>query len=188
MEKFLVKIPCKSYVKRFMEINYGSPADLSKDKGLYLLFRSKLEKKSFRHEQIYNTLTFSKYSDEIDIKISRDDFYRHGWELSKTDIVNLNQILEGRTKMLMYTVVGSLIAMGIPRIQSIDYFQEKYMFPEDIWPRDSIERDCKRNLEISKNVLASNLTEFIDKICLAKLSENRTILRKAKQEYENNKI
>lgn len=188
MEKFLVKIPCKSYVKRFIEINFGSPADLSKDKSLYNIFRSKLEKKSFRNESIFNTYAFSRYSEEISIKISRDDFYRLGWELSKTDIVSFNQILEGRAKMLMYTIVGALTSMGMPRTDSIDYFQEKYMFTEDIWPKDSIDRDCKRNLEISKNEILGNITEFIDKICLAKLSENRTISRKAKTEYENNKI
>lgn len=196
MGKFLVKIPCKPYVKRFLEINFGDPdnlnsgkaVDISKDKALYAEFRSKLEKKSFRHEIIYNKLALKRYSDEITIKITQDDFYRYGWELSKTDIVYLNRIFEGKAKILMYTVVGSHFAMGTSLTDSIDYFQDKFLFPEDIWPKESIYKDCQRNLEIEKNSISQNISEFIDKITLAKLSENRTILRKTRLMYENNNI
>lgn len=196
MGKFLVKIPCKPYVKRFLEINFGDPdnlnsgkaVDISKDKALYAEFRSKLEKKSYRHELLFNTYAFKRYSDEINIKISQDDFYRFGWELSKTDIVYMNQVFEGRTKILMYTIVGSRVAMGISLTDSIDYFQDKFFFPEDIWPKESIYKDCQRNLDIEKNSISQSISELIDKITLETLSRNRTILRKAKFIYENNNI
>lgn len=196
MSKFLVKIPCKPYVSRFMEINYGDPAnlnsgkavDISKDKYLYAEFRSKLEKKSFRHDNIYNKLALKRYSAEISIKITQDDFYRYGWELSKTDIVYLNRIFEGKVKILMYTVVGSHHAMGISLTDSINYFQDKFLFPEDIWPKESIYKDCQRNLCIEKNSISQNISELIDKITVAKLSDNRTILRKTRLMYENNNI
>ena len=196
MGKFLVKIPCKPYVKRFLEINFGDPehlnsrkaVDISKDKALYAEFRSKLEKKSYRHELLFNTYAFKRYSDEIDIKISQDDFYRYGWELSKTDIVYLNQVFEGRAKILMYTIVGARVALGISLTDSIDYFQDKFLFPEDIWPKESIYKDCQRNLDIEKNSISQNISELIDKITLETLSRNRTILRKAKFIYESNNI
>lgn len=196
MGKFLVKIPCKPYVKRFLEINFGDPdnlnsgkaVDISKDKALYAEFRSKLEKKSYRHELLFNTYAFKRYSDEINIKISQDDFYRFGWELSKTDIVYMNQVFEGRTKILMYTIVGARVAMGISLTDSIDYFQDKFFFPEDIWPKESIYKDCQRNLDIEKNSISQSISELIDKITLETLSRNRTILRKAKFIYENNNI
>lgn len=196
MGKFLVKIPCKPYVKRFLEINFGDPdnlnsgkaVDISKDKALYAEFRRKLEKKSYRHELLFNTYAFKRYSDEINIKISQDDFYRFGWELSKTDIVYMNQVFEGRTKILMYTIVGSRVAMGISLTDSIDYFQDKFFFPEDIWPKESIYKDCQRNLDIEKNSISQSISELIDKITLETLSRNRTILRKAKFIYENNNI
>jgi hypothetical protein len=168
MEKFKVTIPCKPYVKQFIELNFGSPADISKDRDLYDVFRSKLKKKSFRHEKVYST--FGKYSENIDIKISRDDFYRYGWELSRTDVVSFNRIMEGRVKILMYSIVGSHLASGMALTESIEYFQDNFSFPETVWPKEAIYKDCQRNLRVKKNELKSDISKIIDKICLAKLS------------------
>lgn len=196
MGKFLVKIPCKPYVRRFLELNFGDPdnlnsgtaIDISKDKALYTELRMKLEKKSYRHDNVYNRLALTRYSDEIAIRITQDDFYRYGWELSKTDIVYMNRLFEAKAKILMYAVVGSHLAMGTSLTDSIDYFQNRFFFPEDVWPKESIYKDCQRNLAIEKNAISQNLSHFIDKITLAKLSENRTILHKTKLKYENNNI
>ena len=196
MSKFLVNFPCKPYVKRFLEINYGdsgsiggnSSIDISKDKFLYAEFQQKLKNKSFRYDVRYSNLALDRYSEEINIKITQDDFYRYGWELTKTDIIYLNSVFEGRCKLLMYAVVGSCLAMGMTLVSSIDYFQEKYFFSEDIWQRESIYKDCQRNLQMDKNEMHVNISKIIDKIILVKLSANRTISRKGKIAYENNNI
>ena len=196
MSKFLVSFPCKPYVKRFLEINYGvseslerdSIIDIAKDKFLYAEFQQKLRNKSFRYDVRYSNLALYKYSEEISIKITQDDFYRYGWELSKTDIIYLNSIFEGRCKMLMYSVVGSCLAIGMNLVSSIDYFQDKYLFSEDIWQRESIYKDCQRNLHMNKNEMHINISKIIDKIILVKLSSNRTISHKGKLAYENNTI
>ncbi|MDH6355456.1 hypothetical protein M2132_001799 [Dysgonomonas sp. PH5-45] len=197
MGKFLVKFPCKPYVRRFLEINYGDidnlnnnkSVDISKDKALYSEFQQKLKlNKSLRYDIRYSNLALDRYSEEINIKISQDDFYRYGWELSKTDIVYLNSLFESRCKLLMYTVVGSHVAIGLTLSSSIDYFQDKYLFPEDVWPKESIYKDCQRNLDLTKNFISHNISEFIDKIMLVKLSANRTISHKARKVYESNNI
>ncbi len=196
MSKFLVNFPCKPYVKRFLEINYGdseslggnSSIDISKDKALYAEFQQKLKNKSFRFESRLNTYAFERYSDGVNIKITQDDFYRYGWELTKTDIVYLNSIFEGRCKVLMYTAVGIRVAIGMNLTNSIELFQDKFMFTEDIWQKDSIYKDCRRNLHVGKNEIAESISEIIDKITLETLSRNKTISRKAKIVYENNNI
>lgn len=173
MSKFIINIPCKPYVKRYLELKFGTTGgktiDIS-DKALYTELRSKLKKKSYRHEKTYNKLVLKRYSDEIAVTISQDDFYRYGWELSKTDIVHLNRIFEGRAKLLMYSFVGIHCATGISLSESIELFQEKYGFTEDIWPKESIYKDCQRNLDIEKNYIIKNISGLIDKITLAKLS------------------
>ncbi|GAB6122300.1 hypothetical protein [Dysgonomonas termitidis] len=181
MNKFLVRFPCKSYVSRFLELKFGEPdssdlppsVDLSSDKGLYEEFRERLSKRSYRHEKKYDKYLFKRYSDEINIRISQDDFYRYGWELSKTDIVRLNCILEGRAKILMYSFVGMHRATGTSLSESIDLFQEKFMFPEDVWPKESIYKSCQRNLDVDKNYVIKELAELINKITLATLSEKK---------------
>jgi hypothetical protein len=197
MSKFLVKFPCKPYVKRFLEVNYGDidnidsnkPVDFSKDRALYSEFQQKLKlNKSLRYDLRYSNLALDRYSEEIDVKISQDDFYRYGWELSKTDIIYMNSLFESRCKLLMYTVVGAHVAAGMTLSGSIDYFQDKYYFPEDIWQKESIYKDCQRNLRIDKNEIYSTISGVIDKIMLVKLSANRTISHKAKKAYESNNI
>jgi hypothetical protein len=142
------------------------------------MLREKLKKQSLRRETIYNK--FEKYKDEVSIYITQDDFYRYGWDLSKTDIVTINKFIEGKVKILLYTIVGSYVAIGIPLSESISLFQEKYKFTEDIWSRDSIYKDCIRNLEVEKNSISKELFTMIDKICLDKLSLNGTICQQAK--------
>lgn len=188
MANFTVVFPCKPYVKRFLEQNYGCPVDFTKDKILYPDFRSKLEKKNFRYEKRYDSLKFTRYTQAVEIRITRDDFYRSGWELSKTDIVNFNRSIENRVKILMYNVVSSQMAFGISQTDSISYFQENYDFPEEVWSKESINKDCQRNLSISKNEIQNNLSKLIDKILLEKLSSTGIISQPYKKRYETHTI
>ena len=168
MEKFRVKFPCKPYVRRYMEITFGNPADLSKDKALHDIFRTKLRKMSLRYDKNrYDS--HEKYSVEIDIKISRDDFYRYGWELSATDTVALNRIMEGLAKELLYKTVGFHMAFNYKLTECIAIFQTRYGFTEDIWPQDSIYKDCRRNLKVQKDGM-NPVAEYVKKFDWYKFS------------------
>ena len=163
MEKFLIKLPCKPYTRRWMELTFGDPAELSKDRMLYDIFRSKLRKKSFHYDYTkYNSL--KKYTACIDIKITQDLFYRCGWELSRTDVVAFNKHIEQKTKLFMYHLVGLHKFSGHSLSESIDWFQATYGFPESIWQKDSIYRDCGRNLEASTKDIQNDMLTIIKKI------------------------
>jgi hypothetical protein len=168
MERFRLKFPCKPYIRRYLEITFGNPAELSKDKVLYDVFRLKLRKKSYRYDHgKYSTL--SKYTSEIDIKISRDDFYRHGWELSRTDIVALNIILEGRVKLLLFKSIRLYRAFNYPLTESIARFHQKYGFTENDWPIESIRKECLRNLKIHKDDIDRLIAEMVKKFELLEI-------------------
>jgi len=173
-QKYTVTLPCKPYVKRFVELNYGSPAEIS-DRILYDDLRGKLEKKSTRYDSRYKD--FKKYTESIQIRIFSDDFYRNGWELTHTNIVSFNRTLEGRAKIFLYTMVGTRVSMGMNMTDAIDIFMKKYGFDDKTWPAESIYRDCIRNLTVEKNECLLNISETIDKICLDRLSINGTISR-----------
>ncbi|MDR2086526.1 MAG: hypothetical protein LBP72_05065 [Dysgonamonadaceae bacterium] len=162
MERFRLKFPCKPYIRRYLEITFGNPAELSKDKVLYDVFRLKLRKKSYRYDRgQYRTL--SKYTDSIDIKIGRDDFYRYGWELSRTDIVAFNILLEGRVKLLLYKTISLYRAFNYPLTKSIAIFQQKYGFTEEDWPAESVRRECRRNLKIHGDDMGCLIDEMVKK-------------------------
>jgi len=188
MSKFTINIPCKPYVKRFLELNYGSPVDFTKDKTLYIEFRNKLMRPSTRYNNCYDKLKFDRYSETVSIKITESDFYQYGWDLSITDMVNFNVIIESRAKTFMYIIVGTRLSFGQYMTDCIGYFQQKYDFPETVWPKESMIKDCQRNLNITKNEIVNNISEMIDKITIVKLSEKRTISHKLKKEHESTKF
>lgn len=186
--KFNVNIPCKPYTKRFLELNFGDPVDFTKDNSLYPLFRKKLEKKSYKRDKHYMRMQSVRYQSNVDVKITRDDFYKYGWELSMTDIVAFNREIEGRAKLFMYLFVSTRISFGMSLVDAVKFFQEKFEFPETIWPTESIVKDCQRNLTVHKNEIIENVSELIDKIIAGKLSEKRTMCPNTKNEYENTSI
>lgn len=176
--KFNINIPCKSYTKRYLELNYGEPVDFTRDNTIYPSFRDKLKRQSTRHDNAYSML--AKYNTTVDVKITEDDFYTYGWELTPTEIVRFNKDIEGRAKLFMYLIVSTRISFGMNVTDAVRYFQERFGFSEEIWPVESIVKDCQRNLTVHKNEVIDNVSDLIDKIIIEKLSVYGTIFHKEK--------
>lgn len=179
-EKFIMTIPCKPYTKRFLELNYGIPVDFTQDKTVYPIFKQKLERNSTRRNNSYNEGIFRKYTTTVNLKITEDDFYNHGWELSPTETVMFNQEIEGRSKLFMYLMVSARIGFGMNLTDAVRSFQERFGFTEEIWPADSIIKDCRRNLTIHRNEVIENISALMDKLIIDKLSEKGTTFHKNK--------
>jgi hypothetical protein len=143
-------------------LTYGSQAEISKDKVLYAYLRSKMHRKTFKNDKRY--LLLKKYSSEITIKISTEDFYRHGWDFSLTDIVDINRMLEQKAKALLYKTVGIRCSFGNSLSESIALFQKEYEFTEDIWSFDSIYKDCQRNLKVFKGEMNELVSKYINNV------------------------
>lgn len=182
--KFSITIPCKPYVRRYLELTYGQSVDFTKDNAIYPVFRKKLEKPSNKRKATYTKYSLDKYNDSVTCKILQTDFYEYGWELTVTDIVSFNREIEGRAKLFMYLIISSRISFGMAQTDAIRYFQDRFDFPEEIWPAESINKDCQRNLTVSKNEIIENISELIDKIITGKLSEKRTTCPKINKAYE----
>ncbi|MDR2691924.1 MAG: hypothetical protein LBB73_06455 [Dysgonamonadaceae bacterium] len=91
----------------------------------------------FQHFRSNRCADADRYGAETDIKISRNDFYRHGWELSATDISAFNNIMAGRAKILLYKTVGLYRAFNYRLTECIDI---NYGFSEDVRPQESIRK------------------------------------------------
>jgi hypothetical protein len=180
---FTVELPCKPYVKRFLQINCGEPADLSQHKLLQTEFRRALDKKCKKRESTYRELSLDKYSEIIELKITDDEFNRYGWELSLTDVISFGKHVERLTKLMMHNVVGAY-AMVMDSQSAILRFQEEFGFYEDIWNYESIRKDFQRNQPDRVNI-SREIIEQIRKITLGKLSRQGTICPHATRHYEN---
>ena len=104
--KFNITVPEKPYVKRFLENNYGNPVDFRNHPSENEMFKRMLKKPNYDNDHKYKN-ELCKRSHAVEIAISDRDFYRHGWELTKTDIVSF-------VKWLMRSFVSTYISFGIP--------------------------------------------------------------------------
>lgn len=152
---FTVELPCKPYVKRFLEINFGDPVNLAPDKELNAKFRTCLSRQCSRYETRIGTLSEELYRESAKIVISNDEFNRFGWEITQTETVEFGRTVERRTKFMMRMFVSYYSTLMEER-QAVLYFQEKFGFSEDIWSYDSILKDYRRNrperMDVSRDI------------------------------------
>ena len=71
-------------------IYHGNPIDFRKHPRENEFFRRMLKKPDYNNEHKYKN-ELNKHVVTVEIQISDHDFYRHGWELSKTDIVSFGK-------------------------------------------------------------------------------------------------
>lgn len=182
-QKFVVAIPVKPYVKRFIEVNYGLPADFSHDQDLSRLVNRCLKKPDTRYEKKYDQ-GICTYTETLEILISQDQFYRYGWEFSKTDVVAFGQEVESSAKTLMRSMVGVYHAIGLPINVSIEKFQTRFGFDEDVWNYQTIKKDFYRNGTKNPISFDDEIFKKIEQICLVNLYNQGTISKKGIKEYE----
>lgn len=185
MREMVMTIPCKRYVKRFLEHNFGSPADLTRDAELYEDLRSRLVTPSRRRDSRVDYACLDKYEDEVKIRIAEDDFYRYGWELTNTDIVRFNRRIELRVKLLMHSVVSSYLSMGIHLNMAVSYFQAKFDYGEDVWKKESIIKDCQRNLSVGIDSF-DGVMDNLSRMVVNRLAEANILTKKYKKNFFGN--
>lgn len=176
---FTVTIPAKPYVKAFLENNCGIPVDLKNIPEIQAEFIRALEKKPMRRE----TDDIAKWPEKVTIIIPPDSFYRHGWEMNKTNISSFNKFVEHRIKFIMRSYISMNRILGIPVASCIRDFQSEYNFPEPIWAYDSIKKDYDRharNFSFDKKPMIS-VKQKLREILMSNLSEMGTIGRKQKE-------
>jgi len=183
--QYTVSLPVKPYVKRFLELNYGEPVDFTGDVKLYNKFRRFLIKPSVRYDKNRCTKESTLYVNTVDVIISEDDFYRYGWELSKTDIIAFGREIQSNAKFFMKNIV-SFYASHMELSRAITLFQDKYGFTEDIWSYQSIKKEFQRNGLKMKIEFSKEITEKIEKIILVNLYKKGTISQNQINSYAGN--
>lgn len=169
---YTIKVTVKPYVRAFLENNFGSPADTRKDPELNNFIEFLLKEGSTRFDKNLQI----KYPDEINIRISRDTFHRHGYTLTKTATQRLNSYLEQRIKFFARVYISNNRSIGVPLAKCIRDFQDKFNFPEDVWSAETIRKDFVRNGKFIQSKFVTNFKAELDKIFLEFLSENGTTL------------
>jgi hypothetical protein len=158
-----IELPCKSYTLRYLENNYGSPVNFNNTPLLKRRLRQMLRKPSHRWDKTITEISRKYYPETARIVISTDDFYRFGWELSRTDIVALNTYLESVIKFQMRQTVAAY-QLIMPTSDAIYKFREKYNYTEDDWAFDAIKKDLQRNTTAKPSIIKNILNRLADEM------------------------
>jgi hypothetical protein len=142
---FTIGIILKPYVKRYLINNFGDPVNLYCHKGnkLKKLMTDYLERKDKTHDKRIN------YDDcnETRFVISKCDFYRYGWEMSKSNMLKFNSNVEAELKFICRMWIMNDRALGVPLKKSIEDFQLNFGFSDQEFSYDTIRKDYQRNCE-----------------------------------------
>ncbi len=178
---FTIKIPCKAYVKAYLEINCGTPVDLTHLPDLLDEFRRGLSRKPEHRESTEAALC----RDVVTIIIPNDMFYRYGWEMNRENILDFNRKIEMKVKFFMRQYVSVNKSFGVPVANCIREFQEGFGFTEPVWSYESIKKDFDRHGRVPELKIIRELKIEMNKILLDNLSDLGTISKKLKKDYAN---
>jgi hypothetical protein len=176
---FTIKIPCKKYVKAYLENNCGTPVNLQHLPDILEEFRRGLARKPAHRE----SAELAACKDFVTIIIPPDMFYRYGWELNKENILDFNRKVEMKVKFFMRQYVAVNKSLGTPVANCIREFQEGFGFIEPVWSYESIKKDFDRHGRVPELKIIRELKMEMNKILLDNLSDLGTISKKLKKDY-----
>lgn len=174
-DQFTVGINLKPYVAKHLVNRFGDPVDLYCPEGKDLMdFIKTCLKRPKNHND--SKINLKNLPIECRVIISQHDFYTHGWMISKTHILMVNNRVESSVKALSRNYIFIMKSMGIPINTAIRDFQKEYNLPEEVFPYDTIYKDFQRNtIYLKDNTLTDYLRKF-RKILVTNLSENRQFI------------
>lgn len=146
----MVWMPCKRYVKRWLLWRYNRPdgrwkeiVNLGGDRGLYREFVVRLRRGSHRYDKRQRGRT---YGTEVAIEVTEDVFRRYGWELTGTELAEMNGVLECRVKQLLHSYVLAMSVTGMSLNDCLRRFRRRVGMSEDDWGMDSMRKEVSRHV------------------------------------------
>jgi len=145
MDQITVEVFVKPYVAKYLENNYGSPVDLSLCTNIRKIFLQFLTNPSSEYDKRIDAKTDNGARKPVYIIISEYEFYNYGWELTLTNMLNFNGMIEEiiKTRMHDYMFILETIEKKITR--RIQIFRDDLGFSEDDFTYDAIKKDFYRH-------------------------------------------
>lgn len=141
-----IEVPVKPYIKEYLEQNFGNPVNFSGVRGVKDFFSLLLEKQTYRFDK---RITLTQYKSSVQVVITRDDFYRHGWGMSATAIVSFNSMFEYIVKTRARDVITIKCRDAKIKVApAIRQMQIEFEFTEENFSFDAIKKDLQRHTKV----------------------------------------
>lgn len=138
----IIEIPCKSYIRCWIEKQYGKPAKISKSNNVGKFLYQLMSDPQFKNDSDYRP-----YRDIVTVSISEDVFLRKGYYITKTNTTLFNNFVEEQIKSTLFVYIDAL-KDGTGKIKTklaIEKALEKFGFGADDWPYESIKKAYDRH-------------------------------------------
>jgi hypothetical protein len=145
MERVLVEIPAKRYVKRFIEQKYGAPALLDRSDSLGKYFYQLVEKPSQEKDLRFNN---KKYPEYVTIALTQSLFFQRGFILTPTNIIAFNNFVECTIFTALEFFICGAVSMNdgkIKKTKAYEKFLDTIRLTENDFPYETIKKRVDRN-------------------------------------------
>lgn len=167
-EPFIIGIILKPYVSRYLINNFGDPVDLYCRKGRKL--KKLMIECLMSKEKRFDKRIIQDENNETSLVISKDDFYRYGWEMTRSNMLKFNYAVEDEIKFICRLWIMNDKSHGVQLKKSIEDFQIQFGFTEEEFPYETIKKDYLRNgqnLEIYNHIKINNIRNlFMEQVSL----------------------
>jgi len=180
-DKFFIDVKVKPYVRQYLINNCGNPVDLTHLHKFNELFKKLLRKPLLRFE----SLPLPSDDCYVRIVISQDIFYRYGWEMTRTSMMQFNGEIELEIKFIMRTWIANRAGLGFSLVHCIHDFQERFNFNEDVWSYETIKKDLTRNTSSKRSDDVDNFLRSMDMKMHKLFVENLSVLGTISKRYKN---
>jgi len=182
---FIVFVPVKPYVKRFIETHFGLPANFIPHSNEYNLVQRCLCDPRIKYDGKLET-KMGTYTEKIEILVSQDIFYRFGWEFTRTDTVYFGKYFERQLKFYMVNYISIYIGLGLSIKEAIKQFQDFYDMEEQYWSFESISKYYYRHKPKKRFEFYDHLITQVNQLFVVALSGKSDKFTRKKSLYEIN--
>lgn len=184
---YVVKLRCKRYVQHYLLVNYGCRmqghpclVDIRKDDELKEFLYRAIKRPVVTRDKWLSSFEGKKRNCEVELRISSDIFNRFGWELSTTDEVHLNSILEARCKKQLLDYLKLQYALHEDLHDAIFSFYRMYGYSNRSWPFNSIVKIWSRSkAKLDVFSFKDEFNQLFTKIFMDKLSTQEDNLQQS---------
>lgn len=155
-----LEVPVKPYIKKYLEKNFGNPVNFSGVRGINDFFCLLLDKPTKRYDK---RSTLKIYDDVVTVVITRDIFYRYGWNMTPTMVISFNSLFEFLIKTRSRDIISVRKKDANMKVApSIRQLQLDFDFTEDDFSFDAIKKDLQRHTNIFNNhqrIIGANVSK-----------------------------
>jgi len=184
-------MPCKPYVKRWLLANFNRPdekwseiVNLRPDKVLQKSFYNHLKRNYTPRGEDKDVS--SRYTESVAIEFTKNAFDRYGWQLSDRELIEFNNELEARVRLLLRSYAMAMRPLGVSVANIIKGFRNMTRITEDDWSYDSMRKDLLRHVSVEKDVNYKKLLLKVAENVCAQMADLGQLTKQGLFAYNSN--